>query len=222
MKTIPFIVGLLIGFSCVNGSKKDVPRTTEDERLSIYNNILDDLVKNHFYNLYLGADLEVLERKFDFDRDKPEYRIALENLRRLVDSDTAMWSAICIGHELRFIKFTQLGNEDFSDSVDFIAGLSKHLGDSLTNNKGIIDSLTTPQKQFFAGDFHPSSFKVKAADCGIGEINFSNIFLNKLRDRGLLYNEFHCGEKCGKGEVLLIEKKAGQWIIQKNVRLWIS
>jgi hypothetical protein len=194
MKTIPFIIGLLMGFSCVNESKNDVSRIT-DERLSIYNSILDDLVKNHFYNLYLGGDLDELKRKSNYDRDKPEYRIGLENLRRLVESDTSMQSTICLGHELRFIKFTQLSNEGLSNSVNFITGLSKHLGDSLINNQGIYDSLISPQKQFFPSDFQPSSFKVKTADCSIGDISFSNIFLNKLGDRGLLYYEFHCGEK---------------------------
>jgi hypothetical protein len=124
---------------------------------------------------------------------------------------------------LSFVKFTQLANEeDLRDPVSFIASLSKHLGDSLTNSQELYDSLNSPQKQFVPGDFQPSSFNVRAAGCSIGRISFSNIFLNKLRDKGLLYYEFHCGEKCGKGEVLVIEKRDGQWVIQKNFKLWIS
>ena len=221
MKTLLIIVVLVITLSCSKEDKNDYAQTT-DERLSVYNNILDDLVTNHFYNLYLGEGFEKLDEKFDLDRDSPEYRKELKNLKSLIDSDTARQSAICLGYEFTAIKFTQLGKENFSDSVNFIAGLSKHLGDSSINHKGIYDSLVSPQKKFLADRFQPSSYKVKARNCSIGVISLSNICLNKLRDRGLLYYEFYCGEKCGKGEVLLIEKRSGQWMIQKNVKLWIS
>lgn len=221
MKNILIIVGLLASVSCVNEDRKAFTQTT-DERLSVYNNILNGLVKEHFYNLYLGKRFEKLEEKFSYKRDKPEYLIELENLKKFIDSDTSMQSAICLRHEFLSIKWTQLGQNSFKDSVKFIAGLSKFLGQLSTNHKEVYDSLTSPQKQFLADRFEPASYKVKTGNCSIGVISFSNIYFNKVKDRGLLYYEFYCGEKCGKGEVLLIEKKAGLWKIQKNMRLWIS
>jgi hypothetical protein len=221
MKTFLIIVGLVITLSCAKENRKDLSLPA-DERLSIYSNILDELVKDHFYNLYLGEDVEKLDEKYDRDRDSPEYQRQLENLKGVIDSDTASQSTICLRHELNFIKWTQLGRRDLTDSLNFIAGLSKHLKDSSMRHEEIYDSLISPQKQFSADRFRPSSYKVKANDCSIGILSFSKVCLNKLRDKGLLYYEFHCGEKCGKGEILLIEKKAGHWTIQKNVRLWIS
>jgi hypothetical protein len=85
------------------------------------------------------------------------------------------------------IQFTQLGKEDSSDPANLITGLGKHLGDSSMNYKEIHDSLISPQKGFVADCFQPSSYKVKARDCSIGVISFSNIYFNRLRDRGLLY-----------------------------------
>ena len=55
MKTLLIIVVLVITLSCSKEDKNDYAQTT-DERL-VYNNILDDLVTNHFYNLYLGEGI---------------------------------------------------------------------------------------------------------------------------------------------------------------------
>ena len=153
MKTFLIIIGLIITLSCSKEERNEVS-SFEDERLNIYTDILDDLVKNHFYNLYLGGDVDKLDEKFDRDRDTPKYQRELENIKGLVDSDTARQSTICLRHELNFIEWTQLGRRDPSDSLNFIAGLNKLLEDSSMLHEGIYDSLRSPQKQFLADRFH--------------------------------------------------------------------
>lgn len=218
MKAILILVVLVITICCSKDEKNEFPETT-DERLSVYSSILDDLVTNHFYNLYLGEDIEKLDEKFNRDRNSPAYREQVENLKSLVQTDTARQLAICLEYKFSVIRFTQLWKEGFKDSL---AGLSKHLKDSSIHPQAIYDSLISPQTKFLTDCFQPSSYRVEGTDCSIGSIIFSRISFNQFRDKGLLYYEFYCGEKCGKGEVLLIEKRAGRWSIQRNVRLWVS
>ncbi len=57
--------------------------------------------------------------------------------------------------------------------------------------------------------------------CEIGALSFSKIVLNSTEDAGILYYEFVCGEKCGKGELLIVERKQDKWAIAQRRRLWI-
>lgn len=220
MKRILVILVLLTTLCCVKEEGK-ASFQTSDERLSVYNSILDELVTKHFYNLYLGTEFEKLEEKFHYKRDNPEYLRELDTLRRRVHSDTLMQSAICLRHEFSAIKRTQLGSAP-KDSAIIQAGLRQMFAQVPLDYKAVHDSLATPQQKFLADDFKPSSYRVKTRRCSIGIISFSNIYFNKERNKGVLYYEFVCGEKCGKGEVLWIEKQDGLWTIEKWIRMWIS
>jgi hypothetical protein len=221
MKDSSIIVVLAITFGCAKVDKHDVLPTT-DERLIVYKTILDSLVTDHFYHLYLGEGIEKLDDKFDRERKNPQYQKELQDLKNLVHSDTLKQSAICLESEFTVIRIIQQMQENFIDSAKFIVDLRRYLGDSSLQHKEIYNSLISPQKQYLAHHFQPTSYKVKTTDCSIGRISFSNICLNNLRNKGLLYYEFYCGEKCGKGEILLIEKRDGWWMINKKIRLWIS
>ena len=221
MKRIFVIFVLLTTLCCFNEERKASFQTT-DVRLSVYKSILDELVTKHFYNLYLGADFEKLEEKFHYKRDNPDYLRELDTLRRRVNSDTLMQSAICLRHEFSAINRTQLGSESPKDSASIQAGLRQMFQQVPMDYKVVHDSLVTPQQKFLADDFKPSSYRVKTRHCSIGIISFSNIYFNKERNKGFLYYEFDCGEKCGKGEVLLIAKQDGLWTIEKWIRMWIS
>lgn len=190
------------------------------ELLDIYNDILNALVKKHFYQRYLGTDFENIGKEFGYNRDKPEYKNEVEKLRTAVESDTSKQSTICIGSEFSFIKLSQLSIENFNDSIDNPGDLRSIFKNISTDYDAVYDSLTTPQK--LSPDYlQSSSFRIGNRQCDIGMISFSKIFFNKQRDKGLLYNEFVCDEKCGKGEFLWIENNAGLWTITKNERLWI-
>ena len=55
----------------------------------------------------------------------------------------------------------------------------------------------------------------------IGQISFSEI---KWADKenGILYYEFFCGTKCGKGEFVSVRKVKGRWNIIETVQLWTA
>jgi hypothetical protein len=220
MKMTLIIIGLLTNMSCANDTKAPSSISTTDKQLNVYSDILDELVEKHFYSLYLGTDFEKLEEQFDYDRDQPEYISEVEKLRIAVASDTTRQRSICVGNEFSFVELSQLSIENFNDSINNPGdprNMFKHVS---SDYNAVYHSLITPQ-QLSTDHFHPSSFKVNNGQCEIGMISFSKVFFNTQGDKGLLYYEFVCDEKCGKGEILTIENKAGLWTIQKNGRLWI-
>lgn len=216
--TALIIPGLLTGPGCTTDRSATLRASVHQPE--VYNDILNELVKNHFYNLYLGPDFEQIEQKFHFKRDSPEYKREVEKLRMSVDSDTSKQSGICIRNKFSSVRLSQLSIDNFNDSIDNPGDPRNIIKIVSTDYKHVYDSLTTPQ-EFSADYFQTRSFKVNTKPCKIGIICFSKVFFNKQGDKGLLYYEFICGEKCGKGEILVIENKAGDWTIEKNLRLWI-
>lgn len=55
---------------------------------------------------------------------------------------------------------------------------------------------------------------------GIGVISLSNVYIDK--NKAILYYEFGCGPKCGRGEVLFLVKFQEKWRVYKHNRMWDS
>jgi hypothetical protein len=56
----------------------------------------------------------------------------------------------------------------------------------------------------------------------IGTINISRISFNKTLTIGYFYYDVYCGEDCGWGDLIKIEKKNGIWEITDYLISWIS
>lgn len=57
---------------------------------------------------------------------------------------------------------------------------------------------------------------------GLGVLTFSRTFYSEDGTKGLVYYEFMCGRKCGRGEILLVEKGKTNWVVLRNFTLWSS
>jgi len=67
IKKIFFSIVLLFIAGCNKNAK--VERTRNDLQLQLYNDVLDELVKRHFYGRYLGEEeLDALYRKHVYNR----------------------------------------------------------------------------------------------------------------------------------------------------------
>ncbi|MCD6113083.1 MAG: hypothetical protein J7J86_07435 [Bacteroidales bacterium] len=60
------------------------------------------------------------------------------------------------------------------------------------------------------------------SDIVIGTLNISRISFNKSLTIGYFYYTVYCGEDCGWGDLLRIEKKNGIWEITDYLISWIS
>jgi hypothetical protein len=227
MKGQFLIIGLMINLSCVNETKTNIE--VVDSELEIYNDILIELVRHHFYDLYLGDEGEMLGNKYIYRRDNPDtisYERELKKLRVIVESDTSRQRVICLKNELYHSPWTILSSDNAFDSLNMHSRLKGLLTAFSTNIIGVYDSLNAAQQKYADRDFQPSGFKISSSMnskiCEIGLVSFSKIFLNEQRNNGLLYYEFVCDEKCGKGEIAVIEKKGARWTIMKTQRIWVS
>lgn len=226
MKGILLMTVLLItlGRCSTSQDQSAIIEKPVDQNKRLYNDILNELVTRHFYNLYLGEQaVEDLDLKYSIHAtDTARYNSEIGKLRQRVEADTSQQKFICISNELRYGPYRLLRNFN-ADSVQFFSWI-KSITANLSNNfHAIADSVNTAQVRYKARDFRAPTFKISRQfrNCEIGVVSFSKVFLDKLGEHGVLYYEFVCGAKCGKGEILIIEYIKDKWIINEHHRIWI-
>jgi hypothetical protein len=68
-----------------------------------------------------------------------------------------------------------------------------------------------------ADSFFSAPHDINTFYAGVSRVGF-----NRARNQALVYGYYHCGGLCGEGEILLLEKIDGYWLIRNRVGLWIS
>ncbi|OKL41016.1 hypothetical protein [Pontibacter flavimaris] len=215
---------------------------TSDPQLQVYNDLLIELVENEFYYLYLGEKAEELKDVLDKLNDPDSVaafnasNARLQELKQEVANDTSGLKTIYISyknhHKYVFDEFNAgLWERQWADSP-IRQMLRKYDADSST----VFLRLHDPQLEYSASDFQACTFKIGSLEGAeliwelepeqqqdaIGQVSFSEIQWNKQRNKGVLYYEFICGTKCGKGELIEFENMNGRWRISERTMLWIS
>jgi len=248
MRKIIFILSLLLSvlMSCLPNKSEDNtisenPKNVNGyfDEMEVYNDILNDLIENYFYNRFLGENKIDLMRKYYFTKeiDSSTYINTIATLTKELKNDPSKRKTIFLKTNLKETSFT-------IDDFEFIRR-SKHIDDFLKNlrTEGIIDSLNRFNSRLKPSDFDLQLARIKEfkkqkkVDISklslkeiakiyrqdplrneIGVFAFSKLFLNSSKDTGLLYYFFNCGPKCGVSAVLLFQKKAEKWkIVDINI-----
>ena len=68
-------------------------------------------------------------------------------------------------------------------------------------------------------DYNTSKY---LSDKVIGNLDISRVSFNKEMTVGYFYYSVYCGEDCGWGDLIKIEKKNGVWEITKYISSWVS
>jgi len=249
------IIGrLLILFTLINLclSCKGQTQTTDDipkfrksndlvysaKQVNIYNDVLNCLIKNHFYGYYLGDASDTLYAKNNEMRmDTSEINSDKRILTLALLKDSTKLCAIYLNEDTA-------SGKTFPWELDMNTGNGQKIEKILTkyseNVSGIITQLSTRQSLYKAGDFYSSIARIYSIHnmknydmntgtvrgqndkCVIGIVSLSNIVLNEAKDKGILYYEFYCGVRCARGELVEIEKKQGGWKIVNTKMFWIA
>ncbi|MBJ6117408.1 hypothetical protein JAO76_04360 [Pontibacter sp. BT310] len=183
---------------------------TDDPQLQVYNDLLIELVEGKFYSLSFGeGSTDTTSFKTIYLSHKSYHKELFEEFK------IGLWKAPAPG---------------VNDEIRPL--LAKYDLD----NAAIFADLSEAQQKYWVSDFQACTFKVdslgKAENLyelkaeqkvnAIGQVSFSEMRWNKQLDKGVLYYEFYCGGKCGKGELIGFEKVNGRWKIVDNVQLWVS
>lgn len=237
MKTAAYLLILAILCACSSPEYKICGFETDDKELKLYHDVLSELVERHFYNRYLNQVItKELKEKYpgstiEFE-DTTEFKNDLILLQNKLFNDTIKFETICYGTLL-----AGPWKHGYSDSDDFVAMAKndttqgvREIKEFLTvfssNWESVADTLAKPQTKYTSENFKLCTSKVisceKFLQSDIGAVSFSKVFMNEDNTKGLLYYDFMCGGKCGKGEIILVEFHDQHWTIKKTIQLWIS
>jgi hypothetical protein len=239
---IRFLAGLLVlvlttgvyyaRFSIHQPAYQVCEYATPDLQLQLYNDILIELVEQHFYLLYLGMPVnnEIDKARLQVGNDttkwaKIERKIIFEQNKLFGHPEE--FSTIYLDTALRnpISEWRQLANTDW---MDYNHTIKTFIDEYAPHQQEIIARLRSCQRTYTADQFQGCTFRIESVQKrkrlldGIGTVRLSNVYLNENQTSGLLYYEFLCGPRCSKGEVLIAERVNGRWKIKSIHQLWIS
>lgn len=223
---LPIIISIIS--SCTPEYKK-CQFQTNDNLLKVYNDILNEIITKHSYNLYLGKDEEpIFERHATNIADSANIGNDVIKLHNKLFGDTSKFCTIYLDTLLRpqFDKWSYFK----SDTTQFSRTVVNLISNFRKDGQSAIDSLNSIQTKYLPSNFQICIAKIKSIrelnadkpNCYIGEISFSKLILNQTNDKGLLYYEFKCGGFCGYGSLVMIEKFQNYWTIKESLITWIS
>lgn len=198
-----------------------------DERLTAYNEILEELLEKRFYNFYLGEEAEKLLLRYSgHNNDTAAEKKEILKQRNKLFGDTSRFGVLYLDTALRpcFSPVSVYRASKDPCSQSFLQAISSFSDQP----EYIIDSLNHLQQTYRAAEFKScfamirSIREIDTSRFCVGMVKLSAICFGKQHTRGILYYEFHCGWLCAKGEVLVIERKNGRWRIVNGYAKWFS
>jgi hypothetical protein len=230
MKTRFVVTGFIFFhffLSCKSQQYKPCICLSKNEQIRVYSEVLNELVENRFYDLYLGKDANtVFELKID-NHDSAELikkTVALQN--EIFDSPerscTLYLDTFLVPKFNPWYLIKKSSNELDVTIKDLINEFS-------LNGQDVVDSINTIQGKYGAEDYTLCTSKVRSmkkfiksdTGCFIGRIALSKLYFNQTHTQVLLFYQFVCGGMCGKSELLVIQNTNGKWRIKKSILLSI-
>jgi hypothetical protein len=246
---------VVISFSIISCSKRTEEKIIEevtcdinvgDPQLQAYNDVLIELVEDHFYLMYLGEEGELIGREYsnhleaDSQQAVNKLKASVNALKHNLLRDTASLKTIFISHkgthQVLFNEFSEALWQKPLDGLEGNDGIRHLLARYNADSPSIFIELGEPQQKYRASDFQACTFKVDSLGeaefiydlephkkrKAIGQVGLSKIIWNEQQNKGVLCYEFSCFGNCGKGGFLEIEKLNGRWKIIDTIPFWIS
>lgn len=218
----------------------------DDPQLQAYNDVLIELVEDHFYMIYLGEEGELIRREYS-DHFETDSQQAVNKLKASVNAlkhnllrDTASLKTIFISHKGThqdlFNEFSEALWQKPLDRLEGNDGIRHLLARYNADDPSIFVDLGEPQQKYTASDFQACTFNVDSLGevefvyelephkkrKAIGQVGLSKIIWNEQQNKGILYYEFTCFSKCSKGGFLEIENLDGRWKVVDTIPFWVS
>lgn len=109
---------------------------------------------------------------------------------------------------------------NFPDTDMSYIPLILQLIDSTQSRKLDISSIKTPFK--YKLEYNRNRKKYSSDIVIIGNVTISRVAFNDDKTKACVYSQISCGQECGGGHIIFLEKMNGDWIIKGKTELWVS
>ncbi|WP_092738562.1 LPS-assembly lipoprotein LptE [Hymenobacter psychrophilus] len=214
------------------------PNLHTDPTKRLYNDIVTELIEQRFYNVYLPEKDQKVFQKHYLEVDHLVANVA--------DAEWHEWQSAHFQNKLfgdtshfqtLYLNTSPANNSlDLAELPDQFTALSPQsaivaLINRLATNRSqaALDSLNRVQSRMRPSEFQLCTARLQPADTeqqrqaqGVGTLTLSRVVFSDDQEQAILSFSWHCGPRCGFGEVLLVEQVAGRWRIKQAIQTWIS
>lgn len=224
MKSMSFIIAVFLLFGC-----QPVSEISQDDRLNLYNDALDQIITDNYFRHCLDVDEGLKTMWDDFIHGK------IDSLRYLAGKDSLVSvrkrilpkCVLDYSNEFQILAQTHVLDKNIKSSI--AESLKDPFVDGFVNKSAIIDTLSQIA-QLSVRDIVIDYLEVvpytrkpfKPYGEGMGVISFSRTYFDEKGGKAILFYEFNCGPKCGAGEIVFLERESGRWKIVEYKRIWDS
>ncbi|MCC3160264.1 hypothetical protein LJ737_23710 [Hymenobacter sp. 15J16-1T3B] len=242
---LPFLLPAALlaagGLPAEQAARRAAPAVARAEQLRVYNDVLTQLVEQRWNDRYLGPD----EPRIQQARSKAHFHGAdttglqreINRLRLLLRRHPERQGTVCLLADFRPVLPEWAYFEGEGGLTPF-GGTLRAMLQAVAGGatRAALDSLRTGPPQLRASELLLPTARVQPAPaprsganydwylqgCSIGMVSVSRLVFNAAQTKCLLAYNFYCGGKCGQGELLVVEKRGGHWIIVAAQQCWES
>ena len=206
--------------------------SSNDERSKLYNDVLNQIINDRYCH-YCSEPGDFIKKKYgEFIEGKIDSIAYFDALDSIKSVDTQ--SKRCLLEYSEDLHIFYIEKNKVDTSMNF--SIQRNLQDSFiaeyfksATALAIADTLAL-KASLTANDLSGGCMEItpyvsnpdNPFKNGMGVFGFSKIYFNQELNKAVVYYEFMCGRKCGRGEVLFVEKVNMQWRISTYKRIWDS
>ena len=221
MKNVLSIIFILFLFCCSNSNntKKDEFNKTSNlklDSLTVYNDIINNMVKNYYYDNYLGKEGKLLNTRFlKKEIDSVIYDLKKKEIEEKIINNDSLKGTLYINKEptKRDIEINKL---NLPNDIN------------LPNINQVNRSINT-QFKLSVNSLKSNLMRIKSLELSdklgdkfvIGNMSLSELYFNEDQSYGLVYIEFVCVEShCGQADVVLFRRIGKSYKVAQVFSLW--
>jgi hypothetical protein len=214
------LIILLVLFSCRldTNKKHEFKGKVESQKtdsLLVYNKIINLMIKDYYYDRYLGKEGEVLSIKlFKKEIDSLMYNHEKHKLEEKISSNDILKGILYVNDSK--VKRKKIDIEKINLPDNYINDLNKI-------NKSVNTPFNIEIKNLSSNVMKIKPLSSLKQDVGfvIGKISFSELYINKKENYGFVYIEFVCDDShCGQADIVVFKKVDKIYIVDQIFPLW--
>jgi hypothetical protein len=223
MSRISYATMILLVVAC-SYENKVCEFQSEDLELTIYNNVLTDLIENRMHSRYLGGIEDKIFDKYDYNsQDTIKIKNEIAKAQNSIFNEPSKFCTLYLDTLKRAVHSPWF----YLDTArnNYAKEMKQLISQYTENGQGAVDSLNQIQTRYSGGDFGLCTSRIKnlrdlnkndTSECVFGRLRLSKIVLDDSKTKGMIYYDWHCGSigLCGHGGLILFERQGNRYKIK--------
>ena len=223
MSRISYVMTILLVVAC-SYENRVCEFQSDDIELTIYNNILTDLIENRMHSRYLGGIEDEIFDKYDYNtQDTVKIKNEIAKAQNSIFNKPSKFCTLYLDTITRPVLSPWFYLDTARNS--YAKEMKQLISQYTKNGQAAVDSLNQLQTRYSGEDFGLCTSMIKnlidldkndTTECVFGRLRLSKIVLDGSKTKGIIYYDWHCGSMglCGHQGLILFERQHNKYKIK--------